>query len=173
MTDAEMAEAAKLMTIADSDNDLGSFSLLSKIDMLVILKLMGVNGLTPKSPDTEEDIREKLRLALWDSQRCVRLMPRNRRNSDLTPGYCRLDYLFHGKTFEGKHKLAVDRLPTWPEWNKSHMRNTMRGQFQLDGYKDADKLDSYVRIKVPFIRMLNRDMKLGYASLSDVCLYTT
>ncbi|KZV74815.1 hypothetical protein PENSPDRAFT_647598 [Peniophora sp. CONT] len=124
LTDAEIAAAANLMSIADPDQDLGSFSMLGKIDMLVLLKLMGVNGLTPKSPDTEEDIREKLRLALWDSQR--------------------LDYIFHGKTFEGKHKLAVDQLPTWPTWRKSQMQRTLYGQLQLDGYRDADKLDSWV-----------------------------
>ena len=61
------------MSIADPDQDLGSFYKLSKIDMLVLLKLMGVNGLTPKYPDTEDEVREKLRLALWDSQRCVTL----------------------------------------------------------------------------------------------------
>ena len=71
-TDEEITAAANLMSIADPDADPGSFTKLNKIDMLVNLKLMGVNGLTPKSPDTEEDIREKLRLALWDSQRCER-----------------------------------------------------------------------------------------------------
>ena len=63
-------------------------------------------------------------------------------NVTLTPGYDRLDYAIHGKAFDGKHKLAVDQLPTWPTWRKSQMQRTMYGQFQMDGFRDADKLDS-------------------------------
>ncbi|KAI0311543.1 hypothetical protein OF83DRAFT_1287480 [Amylostereum chailletii] len=125
ISDQEIAAMAARMRVADPDHDYGEFSSTSRLDALILLKLIGVKGLSSNSPYSAEDILQKLRLALWDVQR--------------------LDLLFPGKTLGGSEKLDIDSLPSWPDWKKKHViPGFKQGGMTLDGYKDADKLDSYV-----------------------------
>ncbi|EJD48437.1 hypothetical protein AURDEDRAFT_85720 [Auricularia subglabra TFB-10046 SS5] len=114
------------MRVADPNEDPGAFEEFERMELLILLKLIGVDGFNPQSAIGEEELKQKLRLALWDVQR--------------------LDYLFPGKTFGGKDKLAVDKLPAWPGWEEKHETNIAGtgGRFMMDAVKDEAKLESFV-----------------------------
>lgn len=69
LTDDEIVELAKTLRVADPTQDNGAFSSMNRVEALVWLRLMDVKGLNPSSPVTETEAIEKLKLALWDSQR--------------------------------------------------------------------------------------------------------
>lgn len=71
-SNAEILRQASRMRVADPSADPGAFGAMSKFDMLVLLRLMGLRGVTPDSVLTEDEVRQKVRLALWDMQRYVR-----------------------------------------------------------------------------------------------------
>lgn len=40
----------------------------------------------------------------------------------------------------------MNQLPSWPDWKNKHAMPHLTGRIQLDYFKDADKLDSFVLI---------------------------
>ncbi|KAK7677843.1 hypothetical protein QCA50_019155 [Cerrena zonata] len=125
LTDDEIAELAKTIRIADPTKDDGAFNSVSRMDALVWLRLMGVKGLNPRSPLSEAEVIERLRIALWDSQR--------------------LDYLFSGFTLSTSlKKLKISSFKSWDGWENAHpeLRKYAIGLLKLDGYKDAKRLNS-------------------------------
>lgn len=143
--------AAK-MRVADPDADPGAFEQMTRMNMLGLLRLLGVMGVTPKSSISDDELRRRVRFALWDSQRYItlHLCGMSCVSAALNYGLRRIDYLFHGKTFEtSTGKLALDKLPSWPGWKDKHslafMLNVPEGQPAYDGIQDADKVDKFVR----------------------------
>ncbi|KAK0454289.1 hypothetical protein EV421DRAFT_409130 [Armillaria borealis] len=128
LTDDEIAEVASKLRIADPDKDNGAFNTVNRMEALIWLKCMGVSGLSPLESQalSNEEVIEKLRYALWDSQR--------------------IDNLFHGKTYQTSSKLDVTAFPTWPNWEKAkpELKSNTIGAMKMDGFKDAKRLDSYV-----------------------------
>ncbi len=126
LTDDEIAEVASKLRIADPDKDNGAFNTVNRMEALVWLKCMGVSGLSPLESRalSNEEVIEKLRYALWDSQR--------------------IDNLFHGKTYQTSSKLDVTAFPAWPNWEKAkpELKSNTIGAMKMDGYKDAKRLDS-------------------------------
>jgi hypothetical protein len=149
LSDAEIAALASTMPVSDPTKTPGNMTSMSKIDILALLKLMGVDKLDPRSPElTLEIARSKFCRALWDVQRYV-LRRASRKCTLHVPR--RLDYAFHGKFYGGREKLNPDSLPSWPGWKEKHVvpglsPETRRPgmQMQLDGIRDADKMDTYV-----------------------------
>lgn len=128
LSDAEIEELASTMRVADPNEENGAFSSTTKLEALMWLKLLGGKDLSliKAASASDENIMHRLRYALWDSQR--------------------IDYLFHGKRFSESPSLNVKSLSSWPDWQKGHaeLRTLSRGMQKLDGYKDADRLNSYV-----------------------------
>lgn len=128
LSDAEIEELASTMRVADPNEDNGAFGSTTKLEALMWLKLLGGKdlSLTKAASASDENIMHRLRYALWDSQR--------------------IDYLFHGKRFSESPSLNVKSLSSWPDWQKGHaeLRTLSRGMQKLDGYKDADRLNSFV-----------------------------
>ncbi|KAK0241059.1 hypothetical protein EDD85DRAFT_763497, partial [Armillaria nabsnona] len=117
------------LRIADPDKDNGAFNTVNRMEAgLVWLKSIGVSGISPLESRalSNEEVIEKLRYALWDSQR--------------------IDNLFHEKTYQTSSKLDVTALPAWPnrEKAKPELKSITIGAMKMDGYKDAKRLDSYV-----------------------------
>lgn len=73
LSDDEIAKLAAKMRVADPTQDNGSFDSVTREDALIWLRLLGVQGLSPRSPDSKEEVHEKLRSALWDTQRSVHI----------------------------------------------------------------------------------------------------
>ncbi|KZV81166.1 hypothetical protein EXIGLDRAFT_844820 [Exidia glandulosa HHB12029] len=126
-SEEEVRRMAAEMKVADPDATPGAFEEMTRLNMLALLKHLSVRNIDTAISD--EALRRKVRLALWDSQR--------------------IDYLFHGKTFESSTgKLAIDRLPSWPGWKEktnTGMRNKGIGdRVQLDQVKDAALLEKMV-----------------------------
>lgn len=69
LSDAEIARLASTMRVADPNVDNGAFDSVKRNEALAWLKLLGVHGLFPSSPISEEDAKKRLRCALWDVQR--------------------------------------------------------------------------------------------------------
>ncbi|KAK0459335.1 uncharacterized protein EV420DRAFT_1539644 [Desarmillaria tabescens] len=128
LSDDEIAEVARKLRIADPNKDNGVFNSVTRMEALIWLKCMGVSGLSPPEARalSDEEVIEKLRYALWDSQR--------------------IDNLFHGKTYLTSSKLDVTTFPVWPNWEKekTELKSNMIGAMQMDGFKDAKRMDSYV-----------------------------
>ena len=68
-TDEEIIAAAAKMRVADPDVNLGDFETMDRTSARTLLKLMGINIKEFNPEITEEDLRQKIRFALWDSQR--------------------------------------------------------------------------------------------------------
>ncbi|KAF9488217.1 hypothetical protein BDN71DRAFT_1513271 [Pleurotus eryngii] len=103
----------------------GDFSTLTRTEAVLWLKLIGAADLRSRSA-TDKDVFTHLKHALWDAQR--------------------IDNLFHGKVFSENPKLNLSNLPTWPDWKQPHpelIRDRI-GAMPMDGFKDAERLDSYV-----------------------------
>ncbi|EDR14051.1 uncharacterized protein LACBIDRAFT_321809 [Laccaria bicolor S238N-H82] len=128
LSDTEIEALASTMRVADPNEDNGAFSSITKLEALMWLRLLGPKDLSPTkaASASDENIFHRLRYALWDSQR--------------------IDYLFHGKRFSESPSLDVKSLSSWPDWQKEHaeLRTLSRGMQKMDGYKDADRLNSYV-----------------------------
>ncbi|PBK86557.1 hypothetical protein ARMGADRAFT_1047817 [Armillaria gallica] len=120
LTDDEIAEVASKLRIADPDKDNGAFNTVNRMEALVWLRCMESRALS------NEEVTEKLRYALWESQR--------------------IDNLFHGKTYQTSSKLDVTAFPAWPNWEKAkpELKSNTIGAMKMDGYKDAKRMDSYV-----------------------------
>ncbi|KAL4255330.1 MUB1/samB family protein [Pleurotus pulmonarius] len=104
----------------------GDFSTLTRTEVVLWLKLIGAADLRSRSA-TDKDVFTRLKHALWDAQR--------------------IDNLFHGKVFSENPKLNPSSLPSWPDWRQPHpelIRDKIGVAMPMDGYKDANRLDSYV-----------------------------
>lgn len=128
LSDAEIEALASTMRVADPNEDNGALSSITKLEALMWLRLLGVKDLSPTKAASvsDENILHRLHYALWVSQR--------------------IDYLFHGKRFSEAPSLNVKSLSSWPDWQKGHaeLRSLSRGMQKMDGFKDADRLNSYV-----------------------------
>ena len=71
LSDDELAAEAAKMRVADTDVNLGDFEQMESRAAAVLLNLMGMNMKCLKAKPSDEALRKKVRLALWDSQRCV------------------------------------------------------------------------------------------------------
>lgn len=125
VSDEKVAELAQQMRIADPDKDDGAFDSVTPRDAALWLRLMDAKNFSATRP-TDEDIINRLKHALWDSQR--------------------LDNYFSGKSFGPSPKLKLDALSAWPGWKASHpeLKQYGLGAMRMDGFKDAARLDSYV-----------------------------
>lgn len=124
-TDAEIAAIVANMRVADPSVDNGAFSSLSRTDCLIWLHNLGVTDTIPSST-TDAEVERRLRLALWDSQR--------------------IDNYFPTRAFCQSPKINPTTLPSWPDWKKAHpeLRSDRIGAVTMDGFKDAERLNSYV-----------------------------
>ncbi|EEB92428.1 hypothetical protein MPER_09064 [Moniliophthora perniciosa FA553] len=118
------------MKVADTTKDNGSFDSIGHEEALILFKDLGVDigsGERGLVKIGKEELKERLRHALWDSQR--------------------LDYLFPGKTFHPhkSQKLEVSKPTSWPKWQLAHpeLRNS-QSMMMMDGFKDAERLDRLV-----------------------------
>ncbi|KAJ7682907.1 hypothetical protein B0H17DRAFT_986325 [Mycena rosella] len=131
--------AAK-MRVADPNCDNGAFSSLTTKDAMLWLMAVGhINEIDPKMKATSnpkalhEMVIEKLRLALWDIQR--------------------FEYLFPDHVYSKRPNFKISRLETWPKWQDPHKEvwSGGIGTMKFDGFKDAERLNSYVMM--PFNTM--------------------
>ncbi len=126
LTDDEIAEVTSKLRIADPDKDNGAFNTVNRMEALIWPQCMGVSDLSPLESRalSNEEVIEKLRYALWDSQG--------------------IDNLFHGKAYQTSSKLDVTAFPAWPNWEKEkpELKSNTIGAMKMDGYKDAKRLDS-------------------------------
>ncbi|KAJ7145819.1 hypothetical protein C8R44DRAFT_655794 [Mycena epipterygia] len=132
-TAEEITALAAKMRVADPLRDNGAFSSLTTNDIMLWLMSIGhINEIDPrmKSARNPQEQREiaigNLRLALWDVQR--------------------FDYLFPDNVYSKAPNFKISRLESWPNWKKPHLevRQGGIGTQRLDGYKDAERLKSYV-----------------------------
>ncbi|KAJ7468624.1 hypothetical protein FB451DRAFT_1480147 [Mycena latifolia] len=132
-TAEEIARLASKMRIADPNRDDGAFASLTTNDAMSWLMALGQikevdpNMRAARNPkELREMAVEKLRLALWDMQR--------------------FDYLFPDRMYSKTPNFKISRLESWPKWKEPHkeVRAGGMGRQQLDGFKDAERLNSYV-----------------------------
>ncbi|KAF8207877.1 hypothetical protein K438DRAFT_1713412 [Mycena galopus ATCC 62051] len=121
------------MRVADPNVDNGAFSSLTAIDAMAwILALGHINEVDPKmktvvdATEKREIAIEKLRLCLWDVQR--------------------FEYLFPNNAYSKAPNFNLLKLESWPKWKQPHpeVRVGGIGLQKLDGFKDAQRLQSYV-----------------------------
>ncbi|KAI0311544.1 hypothetical protein OF83DRAFT_1166299 [Amylostereum chailletii] len=110
------------MRVADPDHDNGAFPTMSRLDALILLKLIGVQGLSPQCPYSAEEVLKKLRFALWDVQRFVGL-----------------DLLFPQKTLGGHEKLDIGSLPSWPTGRRS---TYVFRHFQMSAFTQTENVQA-------------------------------
>ncbi|KAJ7167807.1 hypothetical protein C8R46DRAFT_1094207 [Mycena filopes] len=127
----EIARLAAQMRVADPNNDSGTFSSLTTNDAMSWIMALGhINDVDPRmktaeNPKEQREIAtENLRLALWDVQR--------------------FDYLFPGSVRSKTPNLKISRLESWPNWKKPHPEVRAGGLAKLDGFRDGERLKSYV-----------------------------
>ncbi|KAF7352244.1 Ankyrin repeat and mynd domain-containing protein 2-like [Mycena venus] len=132
-TAEEIARLAAQMRVADPNVDNGAFSSLTTNDaMNWIMGIGHINEIDPRmktaaNPKEQREIAtENLRLALWDIQR--------------------FEYLFPDKTYSKVPNFKLARLESWPNWKKPHpeVRAGGMGAQKFDGYKDAQRMQSYI-----------------------------
>ncbi|ESK86290.1 ankyrin repeat and mynd domain-containing protein 2-like [Moniliophthora roreri MCA 2997] len=123
----ELSKMLEDMQLGDPMGETASFRTFKREEMIELLKGMGVSVVDMKKA-SNEDIMKRLRLALWDSQR--------------------LDLMFPGKSLDGKRKvrLNLESLPSWPKWRdpRPELRDLGKGLAIMDGFKDAERLDTYI-----------------------------
>uniref|UniRef100_A0A0W0G8E2 MYND-type domain-containing protein n=1 Tax=Moniliophthora roreri TaxID=221103 RepID=A0A0W0G8E2_MONRR len=123
----ELSKMLEDMQLGDPMGETASFRTFKREEMIELLKGMGVSVVDMKKA-SNEDIMKRLRLALWDSQR--------------------LDLMFPGKSLDGKRKvrLNLESLPSWPKWRdpRPELRDLGKGLTIMDGFKDAERLDTYI-----------------------------
>ncbi|KAK7062302.1 ankyrin repeat and mynd domain-containing protein 2-like protein [Favolaschia claudopus] len=129
----EIARLAAQMRVADPSVDNGAFSSLTTNDaMSWIMSIGKINDIVPRmktaaNPQEQRKIAtENLRLLLWDVQR--------------------FDYLFPKNPYSKTPNFKLSKLQSWPNWKKPHpeIRSGGVGAQKVDGFKDAQRLQSYV-----------------------------
>lgn len=129
LPDPDISDLTSKLRVSDPDKPrVGDFSTLTRTEAVLWLKLIGAADLRSRSA-TDEEIFLRLKRSLWDAQR--------------------IDNLFHGKAFSENPKLNPSNLPTWPNWKQPHpelIRDRV-GAMEMDGFKDARRLDSYVVVQ--------------------------
>ncbi|KAJ7145820.1 hypothetical protein C8R44DRAFT_755959 [Mycena epipterygia] len=132
-TAEEITALAAKMRVADPLRDNGAFSSLTTNEIMLWLMSIGhINEIDPrmKSARNPQEQREiaigNLRLALWDVQR--------------------FDYLFPDNVYSKAPNFKISRLESWPSWKNPHQEVREGGEdpLRVDGYKDAERLKSYV-----------------------------
>ncbi|KAJ7682046.1 hypothetical protein DFH06DRAFT_1160067 [Mycena polygramma] len=132
-TAEEILRMAAKMTVADPNVDNGAFSSLTTNDaMNWIMGLGHIHEVDPRmktasNPAEQRKIAvENLRLGLWDVQR--------------------FEYLFPKNPYSKEPNFKLARLENWPNWKKPHPEISANGMgpVKLDGFKDAQRLQSYV-----------------------------
>ncbi|KAJ6520960.1 hypothetical protein B0H19DRAFT_1146758 [Mycena capillaripes] len=129
----EITRLAAQMRVADPNVDNGAFSRLTTNDaMNWIMGIGHIKEIDPRMDATQNPKEqraiavENLRLALWDVQR--------------------FEYLFPDKEYSKAPNFKLSRLQSWPNWKKPHpeVREGGMGTMKLDGYKDAERMQSYI-----------------------------
>ena len=146
LAEDEIIKLARSMRVADPTKDHGAFSSVGRMDALIWLRMMNVKGLDPGCPISESEAVEKLKLALWDTQRYVCYHSYlSIISSTPTIVSDRLDYLFPDITLSrSTGKLNISALKSWDGWERPHteLRKWGLEAQKLDGYKDAKRLNS-------------------------------
>jgi len=124
-TPEEIAAIAAKMRVSDPKVDNGAFSSIKKMDAFIWLKMLGVTDISNADirSDDDEKARNKLRIALWDTQRI----------GNIFPGTTQLET-----------DLKVDSLRTWTDWTKARPELNQRriGTYKLDMLRDEARLKS-------------------------------
>ncbi|KAJ7079575.1 hypothetical protein B0H15DRAFT_858273 [Mycena belliarum] len=132
-TAEEISRLAAKMRVADPDRDNGDFASLTTNDAMSWLMGFGqIKEIDPKmkAARNPQELREmaveKLRIALWDMQR--------------------FDYLFPDRVYSKTPNFKIARLESWPKWKEPHkeVRAGGMGTQKFDGFKDAERLNSYI-----------------------------
>ncbi|KAJ6619062.1 hypothetical protein B0H10DRAFT_1947075 [Mycena sp. CBHHK59/15] len=151
-TAEEIARLAAKMRVADPNHDNGSLSSLTTSDIMSWLMALGhINEIDPRmqsarNPKEQREIAiENLRVALWDMQR--------------------FDYLFPDSAYSKTPNFKISRLETWPKWKNPHpeVRTPGRGVQKVDGYKDAERLKSYVMTHFNILAFTQPELAAGHS----------
>ncbi|KAJ7821174.1 hypothetical protein B0H14DRAFT_2831817 [Mycena olivaceomarginata] len=145
----EITRMAAKMRVADPTVDNGAFSALTTNDAMAWIMALGhINDVDPRmrttdSKEQREIAVENLRLGLWDVQR--------------------FDYLFPKNPYSKAPKFKISRLEGWPNWKKPHpeVRAGGVGTHKFDGYKDAQRLQSYVMTSFNLLAFTQPQMVQG------------
>ncbi|KAJ7482253.1 hypothetical protein B0H11DRAFT_2022344 [Mycena galericulata] len=138
------------MSIANSGRDNGAFSSLTLDDLGIWTLALAIREIDPRikasrsAKEQREIALDNLRLALWDMQR--------------------LDYLFPGKEYSKTPNFKVASLNSWPKWKEPHkeIRAGGMGRKKFDGYKDAERLKSYVMVPFNALAFTQPEIFKGY-----------
>ncbi|KAJ6614637.1 hypothetical protein B0H10DRAFT_1916467 [Mycena sp. CBHHK59/15] len=134
------------MRVADPNHDNGSLSSLTTSDIMSWLMALGhINEIDPEDAEQREIAIENLRVALWDMQR--------------------FDYLFPDSAYSKTPNFKISRLETWPKWKNPHpeVRTPGRGVQKVDGYKDAERLKSYVMTHFNILAFTQPELAAGHS----------